>query len=320
MVEIFKELVQPYVISVVIPVYGAKDSLPFLYQRLKSVLSQLTEKYEIIFVNDACPQNSWDIIVQLSKQDPQVKGINLSRNFGQHYAITAGLDHVQGKWVVVMDCDLQDQPEEIINLYNKAQEGFDVVLGKRLERKDHVLKRFSSKLFYSILGYFTDLEYDGTIANFGIYSYRVIQSVNLYREHSRAFPLFVHIVGFKSTSIPIIHAKRESGTSSYSLSKLINLAIDSIVTHSNKPLRISIKFGSLISLLSIGYAIWLIVRNLVFGVPIPGWTSLMVSLFFMFGILFAVLGVLGLYIGKIFDETKGRPLYLIQETINFIEG
>lgn len=306
----------PYEISVVCPVYGCSTCLPNLYQRLVNTLSQLTERFEIIFVNDACPKNSWDEISVIANKDPRVKGINLSRNFGQHYAITAGLDHVQGQWVVVMDCDLQDQPEEITKLYQKAQDGYEIVVGKREERQDSLIKRLRSKIFYYILEYFTDLEHDGSIANFGIYSNQVIQSVNQYREHSRAFPLFINMVGFKKIAIPIAHAKREQGQSSYTYKKMVNLAIDSILAHSNKPLRLSIKFGAWISLFSISYGFWLIIRYFVYSVPIPGWTSLMVVLFFMFGILFGVLGILGLYIGKIFDEAKGRPLYLAQEKIN----
>lgn len=304
-------------ISVVCPVYSCSECLPALYLRLKDTLSQISEHFEIILVNDACPQNSWDMILELCRADPRVKGINFSRNFGQHYAITAGLEHAQGEWVVVMDCDLQDQPEEILKLFQKTQEGYDVVVGQRVNRHDSFLKRYLSKFFYTVLEYFTDLEHDAAVSNFGIYSQKVIQSVLLYREQSRMFPLFIHLVGFKKTSIPITHALREQGKSSYTLRKMINLAIDSIVTHSNKPLRLVIKLGLIISISSIGYTAWLVLRYFLYAIPVPGWTSLMVALFFMFGILFGVLGILGLYIGKIFDETKGRPFYLIQERINF---
>jgi len=304
-------------ISIVIPVYGCNKSLPDLYLRLKNTLTQITEHFEIILANDGCPQNSWDIILELCAADQRVKGVNLSRNFGQHYAITAGLDHAQGEWIVVMDCDLQDQPEEILKFYQKAQEGYDVVVGQRLVRNDSFLKRYTSKCFYAVLGYFTDLQHDGSVANFGIYSKKVIQSVLMYREQSRVFPLFIHLVGFKKIAIPIVHSSREHGKSSYTPRKLVNLAIDAIVTHSNKPLRLSIKLGAVISFLSISYATWLVMRYFLYAIPVPGWTSLMVALYFMFGMLFGVLGILGLYIGKIFDEAKGRPLYLIQEKMNF---
>ena len=164
------------------------------------------------------------------------------------------------------------------------------------------------------------MEHDAAIANFGIYSQKVIRSVNLYREQSRAFPLFANIVGFKRASIPITHSKRDVGKSSYTIRKMVKLATDSIIAHSNKPLRLSIQLGVIISLCSMCYAGWLIVRYFLYSTPIQGWTSMMVALFFMFGILFGILGILGIYIGKIFDETKRRPLYITKEKINFVES
>lgn len=307
---------EPIKISVVSPVYGCKACLYELHERLVHALTQISESFEIILVNDACPQNSWEHIEALCKQDTRVKGINLSRNFGQHYAITAGLDHSRGEWVVVMDCDLQDQPEEIIKLYAKAQEGYDIVFGRREERQDSFLKKLGSQVFNKVLEYFTETKHDNTIANFGIYARKVVDTINSYREHSRDFLLFARMVGFKKTEIKIDHASRAHGQSSYNLKKLIKLAIDSIISHSNKPLRLSIELGFAISTISLIFAFWLVIRYFFFHTPTEGWTSLMVSMFFMFGLLFAIIGITGLYIGKIFDEVKHRPLYIIQETIN----
>jgi dolichol-phosphate mannosyltransferase len=267
-------------------------------------------------VNDDSGDNAWDEIKKLSKIDSRVKGINLSRNFGQHRAITAGLDYAQGDWVVVMDCDLQDQPEEIIKLYNKAQEGYDIVWGQRVQRQDSFFKKTSSKLFHIIYNYFTELNKDETIANFSIVSHQVINQMSKMKEQNRNYPIFVEWLGFKSTQIPIKHASRECGKSSYTFNKLINMAIDNIVSQSNKPLKLSIKFGFSISLLSVLYAIYLIIRYFIYKTPIEGWTSVMVSIFFIGGLIFANFGVLGLYIGKIFDETKNRPLYIVRETTN----
>jgi dolichol-phosphate mannosyltransferase len=290
--------------------------LQSLYDRLVSTLSQITQDFEIIMVNDASGDNAWDEIKKLSKIDSRVKGINLSRNFGQHRAITAGLDYAQGDWVVVMDCDVQDQPEEIIKLYNKAQEGYDIVWGQRVQRQDSFFKKTSSKLFHIIYNYFTELNKDETIANFSIVSHQVINQMLKMKEQNRNYPIFVEWLGFKSTQIPIKHASRECGKSSYTFNKLINMAIDNIVSQSNKPLKLSIKFGFSISLLSVLYAIYLIIRYFIYKTPIEGWTSVMVSIYFIGGLLFANLGVLGLYIGKIFDETKDRPLYIVRETTN----
>jgi len=303
-------------ISVVSPIYGCKECLFELYDRLVKTLSQITDQFEIILVNDACPQGSWERIVMLCARDERVKGINLSRNFGQHYAITAGLDHARGEWVVVMDCDLQDRPEEIIKLYNKAIEGYDIVFGRRAQRKDSFFKRLGSRVFNRVLEYFTDTKHDNSIANFGIYAHKVIMTINKYREQSRDFLLFAKMVGFKKTEIDIEHAARTYGESSYNLSKLIRLATDSIIAHSNKPLRLSIQLGFGIAFISLIFATWLVIRYFFYHTPAEGWTSLMVSMFFMFGLLFAIIGITGLYIGKIFDEVKHRPLYIIQETIN----
>jgi dolichol-phosphate mannosyltransferase len=301
-------------ISVVTPVYGCCESLNSLYKRLRDTLSTITEDFEIIMVNDASPDNAWETIKELSQKDSRVKGINLSRNFGQHKAIVAGLDYAQGNWIVVMDCDLQDQPEDIIKLYNKAMEGYDIVFGRRSERKDSIYKRLSSRLFYIVNDYFTENKMDNTVANFSIISREVLKSVLKFKEQNRVYSLYVNWVGFRKIEIDVEHARRPEGKSSYTLSKMIDLAIESIVSQSNKPLRLSIKFGFLVSFVSLLYGIWLIVSHFILAQKVPGWTSFMVSLYFIGGLLFANMGVMGLYIGKIFDETKNRPIYLVQET------
>lgn len=304
----------PY-ISVVSPVYGCKTSLYELYLRLKQTLETINPDFEIIMVNDASPDGAWETIVELAKKDKRVKGIDLSRNFGQHYAITAGLDHCKGERVVVMDCDLQDQPEEIIKLYNKASEGYDVVFGQRIVRNDKFYKKLFSKFFYKLFDYFTDNKSDPTIANFGIYSSKVIDYYQKMREHNRAFPLFIKWLGFRTAFLEIDHGGRINGESSYNFTKLINLAIDAILAQSNKPLRLSVKFGFILSFFSFLYGAYLIIRYLFTNVPM-GWTSIMAAIFFIGGLLFANLGLLGLYIGKIFDEVKNRPLYVIKDLIN----
>ncbi len=301
-------------ISVVTPVYGCCDNLNSLYERLRDTLSSITEEYEIIMVNDASPDNAWEVIKELSQKDNRVKGVNLSRNFGQHKAISAGLEYARGEWTVVMDCDLQDQPEDIIKLYEKAIEGYDIVFGRRFERKDSIYKKFSSKMFYIVNDYLTENKLDSTVANYSIISRRALNSVLRLKEQNRVYSLFANWVGYKKIEIDIEHAKRPEGKSSYTLYKMINLAIDSIVSQSNKPLRLAIKFGFILSLLSFLYGAWLIIRYYVFSIAAEGWTSVMVSIYFIGGLMFANMGMLGLYIGKIFDETKDRPIFLVQET------
>ncbi len=304
-------------ISIVTPVYKAEDCLNELYLRLKSSLETITTDFEIIMVEDCGGDNSWEIIKELVRQDARVKGIQFSRNFGQHYGITAGLDHCRGDWVVVMDCDLQDQPEEITRLYYKAQEGYDIVLARRVDRQDSFGKKLSSYFYYKVLEHLTEGKHDHTIANFGIYSHQVIQKFSQFKERDRLFPLIVKILGFNTTTIDVEHAKRFAGKTSYSLYKQIVLAIDGIVSQSHKLLTYSIKVGFIFAVSALGYALYLAVRYVMWQVPIEGWTSIMVSIYFLFGLLFVNLGIMGLYIGKVFDESKQRPLYIIKHTTGF---
>ena len=301
-------------ISVVVPLYKCSESIEELSSRLKSVLSDITEVYEIILVNDASPQNDWEIVQRLATEDSHIVGVNLSRRFGQHMAITAGLHYCHGSWIVVMDGDLQDKPEFIPNLYTKALEGYDVVFGRRVERQDTFLKKFTSKWFVKIFNYLTESESGGTLSNFGIYSKQLIDNYLQFGEHYRVFPLLIKWQGFNITDIDVDHGKRPYGKSAYNYFMLFSLALDVIVSHSNKPLKMSIQFGFLLSLFSFIYLCWLVVRTFIFDVPL-GWTSIMTSIFFVGGLLFANIGLLGLYIGKIYDETKGRPLFLVKEVI-----
>ena len=301
-------------VSVVSPVYGCKTGLYELYFRLKETLEKITSDFEIILVNDASPDGAWETIVELAKKDKRVLGIDLSRNFGQHYAITAGLDHCNGDWVVVMDCDLQDRPEEIINLYDEVRKNFDAVFGRRINRQDNIFKKFCSKFFYRLFDFLTDTISDNTVSNFGIYSRLVIENYLRFTEKSRLFPLLIKWQGFKIGYIDIIHSKRTSSESSYSFNKLVNLALSAIISQTNKPLRISIKIGFLMSFFALLYLLYLIFRKFYLDIPL-GWTSIMVSIFFIGGLILANLGLIGVYIGKIYDETKGRPLYIVREVV-----
>ncbi len=300
-------------ISVVSPVYGCKACLPELCSRITAALEKISADFEIILVNDASPDGSWETIGELAKKDSRVKGINLSRNFGQHYAITAGLEHCHGEWVVVMDCDLQDQPEEIAKLYSKALEGFQIVYGQRIQRRDKWLKRTSSKIFYAIFGYFTNTKQDPSIGNFGIYHKKVIDSIIAMNDYHRYFPTMVRWVGFKHMKISVAHAERADGRSAYSFKKLINMAFDIIVSFSDKPLKLMVKFGFLIASISFVFAIYILIKFVTHRILVLGYTSLIISIWLFSGIIIMVLGIVGLYVGKTFDKVKGRPAYLIME-------
>ena len=304
----------PVHISVVVPVYGCKQCITELHRQLVDHLDRLHRSFEIILVDDRSPDGSWPSIKKLAEYDSRVKGILFSRNFGQHYAITAGLDCSRGDWVVVMDCDLQDQPKEIVKLYNKALEGFDIVVASRAKRRDSFYKRSCSILFHKVFDYFTDGKTDASIANFGIYSRSVINNFIKMRERSRTFPLFINWLGFDSTVVVVEHGDRYAGESAYSFSRMATLAMSSIISQSNKPLKLSIKFGLLMSCISFLFGLYFIGKKILLDIPVPGWNSVMVSIFFIGRLLFANLGIIGIYIGNIFDETKGRPLYIVKET------
>ncbi|HLP44396.1 MAG TPA: glycosyltransferase family 2 protein [Candidatus Kapabacteria bacterium] len=303
-------------ISVVIPIYRNEPFIDGLYSRLTDNISAITVDFEIIFVDDRSPDNSWKLIARIAEKDRRVKGIRFPRNFGQHFAIIAGVAHSSGDWVVVMDGDLQDRPEEIINLYNKALEGYDVVFARRQIRKDNLYIKLCSRMFYKFFDFLVGSKSDATVANFGIYSRKVIVNFNKLREHSRLFPLFINWLGFKTAYIDVEHAQRSTGKSAYTIKKKMALALDTIISMSNKPLKISIKIGLLLSFLSFLYGVFMIIKYLVWGIPVIGWTSLIVSLYFIGGLILSTLGILGIYIGKIFDEVKNRPIYVIDETIN----
>lgn len=306
-------------ISVVVPVYSCKECLYDLVERLTTALSNIVKDWEIILVNDACPQGSWEEIKNISDINTKVMGINLSRNFGQHYAITAGLCHIKGDWVVVMDCDLQDKPEEISKLYAKAQEGYDIVYAQRVEREDNFYKKISSKFFYSVLGYLTDTKQDSTIANFGIYNKKVIKAILDMGDYIRYFPTMSQWVGFKKTSIRVKHLNRESGNSSYSYKKLFELAFNTMISFSDKPLRLTVKAGLLMVVFSILIGSYYFFRLIHGDIYVLGYASLIISIWFLAGCTFSILGVVGLYVGKTFEKVKNRPLFIIDKKVNFDE-
>lgn len=301
-------------LSVVIPVYKAEHCLDKLYLRLKAALESISPDFEIVLVEDCGGDNSWQVIERLAAADPRVRGLQFSRNFGQHYGITAGLDHCHGDWVVVMDCDLQDRPEEIPRLYAKAQEGYDIVLARRAARQDPLLKRITSSLFYKIFSYLADIEYDGASGNFRIMSRKVVVSFRRMGEQLRFFGGLVQWLGFPTASIEVEHAERFEGNSTYTFAKLWKLATETIIAYSDKPLRIGVRFGFGMAALAFSYGMYILLRALLYGSPIPGWNSLIVSLYFIGGIIIAMLGIIGIYLGKTFDESKKRPLYIVRQT------
>jgi glycosyltransferase involved in cell wall biosynthesis len=303
-------------ISIVSPVYKARNIIPELVVQIENSVLGITNNFEIILVDDGCPENSWEIIEEIAKNNPNVIGIKLSRNFGQHYAISAGLSEAKGEWIVVMDCDLQDRPDEIPNLFKKAIEGYDIVFAQRQNRKDGYFKKLFSKLFHKFYSWLSGINSDSSIANFGIYNAKVISEYNKMMEISRSFPSLIGFLGFNSIKIQVKHSERFEGKSSYNFSKLLNLSFDVILSNSNKPLKLTVKLGFIISVFSFFLAIYNIIAYEVGVIKVVGFTTTVFSIWFVGGLILFVLGIVGLYIGKIFDQVKDRPLFIVAEKLN----
>ena len=302
-------------ISVVVPVYGCRAALEELYRRLTDTLLKLTEEYEIILVNDCCPQNSWEVIEKLCEQDSHVVGIEMSRNFGQIKAITAGLDYSSGEWVVVMDCDLQDRPEEILRLYQKAQEGYDAVFARRKVRQDSFLKIFISKIFYKIYELITDGNYDPAVCNFSIVNRNMVNEYCKMRELHRAYVIYMKWLGFRQTVIDVEHDPRKEGKSSYTMKKRIQLAMEILTSQSDKLLKVVVSFGFVMTLVSFLAVAGLVIYYFAAHV-LMGWTSMIATMCLLAGIIIMVMGVVGIYVGNIFMQVKERPLYVIRDIKN----
>ncbi len=302
-------------LSIISPVYQAEEILPEFFDRVLAEVKEITQEFELILVDDHSTDGSWEKIEELASFHKSVIGIKLSRNFGQHYAITAGLDHATGDWVVVMDCDLQDSPEEIPNLYQKALEGYKVVLAKRSTRKDSFFKKLGSKVFYRTLAYLTGSNQDETVANFGIYHRDVIQEVCRMRESIRYFPTMIRWVGFKQTTLEVEHAERSSGKSSYNLKKLFNLALDIILAYSDKPIRLTVKLGLIVAFTGFLFAVFTAIRYLQGEIIVAGYASLIISVWLLAGFILVTLGMVGLYVGKTFEGVKNRPIYIVEKKV-----
>jgi len=303
-------------LSIVSPVYKAENSIDQLVERIIAAVSKLSNHYEIILVEDGGFDNSWKKIQENCQKFPIVKGIKLSRNYGQQHAIQAGLDAAKGEYVITMDCDLQDLPEEIEKLLTKAKEGYEIVVASRKNRKDDLFKKLLSQLFYKTLSYLTETKQDKTIANFVVYHRKAIDAMARLKDHNRYYPMLQQMIGFNYAKVEINHAERADGKSSYSFSKRLRLAMDTILTFSDKPLRLTVKFGVLLSFLSICAALTMVVLYFFSDVKSQGWASLALLISFFSGAIISVLGMVGLYVGRTFESVKNRPTYIIQEKIN----
>ena len=303
-------------ISVVVPVYGCPEALKPLCERIIATMAKLKKSYEIVLVNDGCPKGSWKIIEEICQKNKKVVGINLSRNFGQIHSTNAGIAHTRGDYVVLMDCDLQDPPEGIEKLLEEIEKGYDIVFAKRKNRKDDFLAKALSKVFYSVYNHFVDGYFDGDIANFCIVRRRIVDEYNSIEDQNKSFTTTLSWMGYKVSTIEIESEERFEGHSSYTLSKKINLAIDMITSQSNKPLKALMLFGFVMVVISVLYIIYKVISYFLGNDAPLGWTSLFAAILLVGGIQIISIGGVGIYVGNIFNQTKGMPEYLIQEIIN----
>ena len=303
-------------LSVVSPVYRGEKMLSELVERIHKAISPLTDNYEIVLVNDCSPDNSWERISEICAVDKKVKGINLSHNFGQPYAITAGLTYAKGNYVAVIDCDLQNKPEDLPALYQKALEGYDVVSARRVVREDTFMKRMSSAIFHRVYDFLSGFDTDKAVAEFGVYSRKIVDVYCSIPEYSRSFVELIHTLGFRKTTVDVLHDHRLEGKSSYNLYRLLKLSYNSIISNSNRPLHLAVALGLMMSILSFLMAIYNIFAKFLGLNEVAGYTSTIFSIWFVGGLLLLMMGVLGLYIGKIFDQVKGRPVFIVSDTLN----
>jgi len=296
-------------------------TLDALINRLKKSLSSIDSNYAIILIDDRGPQPVWPIILKASQIDDRVKGVRLSRNFGQHAAISAGLDATSADWFVVMDCDLQDRPEDIVKLYNEAiSSGVDSVIAKRKSHGSRKRRKLGSIVFHGILRHLADIPTSEHIGNFRIFNRDMAEAYQQYPEKMRLFPAIMSHLGFTDSHLELERDDRLEGVSSYTFRRLFVLAFDSIISNTIKPMYYLAGLGILISILAVFFAVVIVIQRLFFNVEIEGWASLMTSLMLIGGIQIFVVSFVGIYVGKVFLEVKDRPIYIVKEHLNLTES
>jgi polyisoprenyl-phosphate glycosyltransferase len=301
-------------LSVVIPLYNEESNIDYLFERLTTVLDNLNIKYEIVCVNDGSKDNTINCLIQHHQLNPTIKVVNLSRNFGKEAALSAGIDYAVGAAVVPIDADLQDPPELLGEMIEKWREGYDVVYATRRSRQGETwAKRFTANIFYRLIGQIGHIQIPSNTGDFRLLDRRVVDAVKQMPERTRFMKGIFAWVGFKQTSILYDRHPRYKGITKWNYWRLWNFAIDGITSFSLLPLKVWSYMGMLLSLLAFIYASFLIARTLIFGIVLPGYASLMVVMLFLGGVQLITLGVIGEYLGRIYEEVKQRPLYLVRD-------
>jgi len=304
-------------LSVVIPIFNEEETLEALFERLRSSLEALGEEFEVIFVNDGSRDRSEKMLREFHTRDPRFRSIHFSRNFGHQTAITCGLDHSRGQAVVAMDGDLQDPPEVLKDMIARWREGYDVVYAVRQKRKEGIFKRSAYKSFYWLLKRVSYLDIPLDSGDFSLIDRRVIDILRTMPERNRFVRGLRTWIGFRQVGYEYAREARFAGESKYNLAKLMKLAFDGLVSYSYVPLRLVSNVGLLVSATALGYMGYLLLARVFGGTPIAGWTSTVVIVLFLGGVQLLSLGVIGEYVGRIFEEVKHRPHYVVRERVGF---
>ncbi len=302
-------------LSVAIPIHNEESVLPELLRRLVAVLDRLADgPHEVVFVDDGSSDRTFTMLEAAAQRDPRIRVISLSRNFGHQAAITAALDHVTGDATMVMDGDLQDVPEAIPRFVAQFKDGHDVVYAQRVRRKEPWLLRLCYFLFYRIVARLSDIRLPLDSGDFGLMSRRVVQQIRQMPEHHRYLRGMRSWVGFRQTGIPIERAERHSGRSKYNFLRLAKLAADGIFAFSIVPIRLAALVGGMVISVSLLYVFYALYAKLFLHKSPQGFTALILAVTFLSGVVLFFLGVIGEYVGRIYEETKGRPQYIVGKT------
>jgi len=303
-------------VSVIVPMYNEEEVISTTFARLKEVMDRSGERYELIFINDGSKDSSAQIIKQFAEQHPEVVLIDFSRNFGHQIAITAGMDYARGDAIIIIDADLQDPPEVMLLMLEKWREGYEVVYGKRAKRKGETwFKKTTAKLFYRTLRMLTNVDIPADTGDFRLIDRKVCDVLVGLKEKNRFVRGLVSWIGFKQTSVEFVREERFAGVTKYPLKRMVRFAIDAITSFSFKPLRIASYVGFAISLISFIYLLVVLYQRLFTETTTTGWASIVAINLLFNGIILLLLGVIGEYIGRIYEETKNRPLYIVRERI-----
>jgi dolichol-phosphate mannosyltransferase len=301
-------------ISVIVPSFNEEKNVPLICERLTSTLSQISDDYEIIFVNDCSKDNTLEVIKQLSKKDSHVKYISFSRNFGHQIAVSAGLDLCKGEAVVIIDADLQDPPELILEMYKKYKEGYKVVYARRKSREGETwFKKITAKLFYRFLSAMTSIEIPVDVGDFRLVDKVIVKHLRNMPEKSKYIRGQISWIGYKQTFVEYDRDARLYGKTNYPLKKMLRLAFDGITAFSDKPLKMASAIGIISAILSLLAIVYALISHFIFDSAVSGWTSLIISVLFIGGVQLITIGIIGEYIARINNDVRNRPLYIIEE-------